>query len=320
MMGGKLFASGDLHADRRAEFAETLADLGDLEAAIDVLQGALELVPAWGAGWFRLGEYHERAADTDGAARAWNRAVEVEPEDPFGAGLRRDLLRDQPLSDRMPPAFVEMLFDQYAPRFETSLLDQLDYQGPQIIAAALDKGVTLPVVRALDLGCGTGLIGPVLRPHCAHLTGVDLSQAMLDEAQAKEVYDQLHKADIQDMPIPDAPYGLIVASDVFNYLGALERIIGWCIASLVPEGALIFTVEQADTRDITLRETRRFAHGRDYLETLLDTAGFARVGLREVLLRKDRGVDVRGFCVVAVAAERVASRKNDGEAQLPADA
>lgn len=319
-MVANLFASGDLHADRRAEFAETLAHLEDLDAAVDVLRGALEIVPKWGAGWFRLGEYLERAGDLPGAAQAWGRAVEVQPDDPFGAGLRRDLLRDQPLSDTMPPAFVERLFDQYAPRFEASLLEGLDYQGPQIIAEALERTTGLPVAHALDLGCGTGLIGPVLRPHCGHLTGIDLSQAMLAEAQAKGLYDRLDKGDIQELPIGDAQYGLIVASDVFNYLGALERIIGWCAASLSPGGTLIFTVEQAEGRDVTLRETRRFAHGRAYVSDLLKVAGFGPVTIVDVVLRQDRGADVTGFCVIAEAAKAARRHQDDGEAQLPADA
>lgn len=319
-MVANLFASGDLHADRRAEFAETLAHLEDLDAAVDVLRGALEIVPKWGAGWFRLGEYLERAGDLPGAAQAWGRAVEVQPDDPFGAGLRRDLLRDQPLSDTMPPAFVERLFDQYAPRFEASLLEGLDYQGPQIIAEALERTTGLPVAYALDLGCGTGLIGPVLRPHCGHLTGIDLSQAMLAEAQAKGLYDRLDKGDIQELPIGDAQYGLIVASDVFNYLGALERIIGWCAATLSPGGTLIFTVEQAEGRDVTLRETRRFAHGRAYVSDLLKVAGFGPVTIVDVVLRQDRGADVTGFCVIAEAAKAARRHQGDGEAQLPADA
>lgn len=319
-MVANLFASGDLHADRRAEFAETLAHLEDLDAAVDVLRGALEIVPKWGAGWFRLGEYLERAGDLPGAAQAWGRAVEVQPDDPFGAGLRLDLLRDQPLSDTMPPAFVERLFDQYAPRFEASLLEGLDYQGPQIIAEALERTTGLPVAHALDLGCGTGLIGPVLRPHCGHLTGIDLSQAMLAEAQAKGLYDRLDKGDIQELPIGNAQYGLIVASDVFNYLGALERIIGWCAASLSPGGTLIFTVEQAEGRDVTLRETRRFAHGRAYVSDLLKVAGFGPVTIVDVVLRQDRGADVTGFCVIAEAAKAARRHQDDGEAQLPADA
>ncbi|MFA8385549.1 MAG: methyltransferase domain-containing protein [Pelagibaca sp.] len=319
-MVANLFASGDLHADRRAEFAETLAHLEDLDAAADVLRGALEIVPKWGAGWFRLGEYLERAGDLSGAAQAWGRAVEVQPDDPFGGGLRRDLLRDQPLSDTMPPAFVEHLFDQYAPRFEASLLDGLDYQGPQIIADALRRTNGVPVAHGLDLGCGTGLIGPILRPHCGHLTGIDLSQAMLSEAQAKGVYDRLEKGDIQELPISDARYGLIVASDVFNYLGALERIIGWCAASLAPGGTLIFTVEQAEGRDVALSETRRFAHGRTYVSDLLKVAGFGSVTIEDVVLRQDRGTDVTGFCVIAEAAKEVGRHQDDGEAQLPADA
>lgn len=315
-MVARLFASGDPHADRRAEFAETLAHLGDLDGAVDVLRGALDIVPDWGAGWFRLGEYLERAGDPTGAAEAWARCVAVQPDDPFGAGLRRDLLRDQPLSDSMPPAFVEMLFDQYAPRFESSLLDHLDYQGPALIADALATVAGLPVARALDLGCGTGLIGPVLRPHCAYLEGVDLSQAMLDEAQEKGVYDRLDKGDIQGLNFPEQPFGLIVASDVFNYLGALERIIGWCAASLAPGGTLVFTVEQGQDRDVTLRETRRFAHGRDYVGELLQTAGFAPIDIRDVVLRKDRGADVRGLCVVAQAAIATGRRLDDGETQV----
>lgn len=319
-MAAKLFASGDLHVDRRAEFAETLAYLGDLDAAVEVMRGALEIVPGWGAGWFRLGEYLERAGDLTGAAQAWGQAVAVAPDDPFGAGLRRDLLRDEPLSDSMPPAFVEMLFDQYAPRFEASLLNGLDYQGPALIADGLAINVPAPVARALDLGCGTGLIGPVLRPYCAHLTGVDLSQPMLDEAQAKGLYDHLAKDDIQNLPLEPARYDVIVAADVFNYLGALERIVGWCVASLAPGGVFIFTVESTDRCDVTLRETRRFAHGRGYVQDLMNAAGFGAVDLRDVALRTDRGVEVRGFCVVARAPGGAAPQQRDGEAHLPADA
>lgn len=319
-MVAKLFASGDGRVDRRAECAETFAHLGDLDAAVQVLQGALDLAPDWAAGWFRLGEYQERLGDDAAAARAWERAMALDPDDPLGAGLRRDLLRAEPLSDRMPPAFVEMLFDQYAPRFETALLDRLDYRGPQVIAEALALAGPQRVDHALDLGCGTGLVGAVLRPHCAALTGIDLSQAMLDEAQAKGVYDRLDKADIQDMPIAPHRYGLIAASDVFNYIGALERVIGWCVASLAPGGVLIFTVERGDARDVALRQTRRFAHGRSYVEDVLRSAGFASVTIRDVVLRQDRGADVQAYCVTAHAPVTGGRRLGDGEAQMAADA
>ena len=44
-----VFSSGDLIADRRADYAQALAAAGDLSAAIDLMQQALEMVPGWAA-------------------------------------------------------------------------------------------------------------------------------------------------------------------------------------------------------------------------------------------------------------------------------
>jgi predicted TPR repeat methyltransferase len=45
--------------------------------------------------------------------------------------------------------------------------------------------------RCVDLGCGTGLMGPLLRQHTAHLSGVDLSQGMVAKARERGCYDEL---------------------------------------------------------------------------------------------------------------------------------
>ena len=95
-----------------------------------------------------------------------------------------------------PPAFVELLFDQYAPRFERSLVDKLAYRGPALILERLQANGFTRAQRALDLGCGTGLMGEVLRPLCTRLEGIDLSGEMLRQARAKGIYDRLEKADI----------------------------------------------------------------------------------------------------------------------------
>ena len=94
------FSSGDLIADRRADYAEALLAV-DPAAAADLLAQALDLVPGWAAGWFRLGEMR---ADHGlaGAAEAFEHALALDPSDPFGAALRRDLLRGVPLAETMP--------------------------------------------------------------------------------------------------------------------------------------------------------------------------------------------------------------------------
>ncbi|WP_172332315.1 methyltransferase [Mangrovicoccus sp. HB161399] len=307
-------SSGRLDVDRRLEFAEGLALSDDLAAAIEVLGDAMALVPGWAAGWYRLGEWHAAAGGHDAAIRAWDRAVAADPADRLGAGMKRDLLRAVPVTEEVPPAFVEALFDQYAPRFETSLVDQLGYRAPQLLAAALPSR---PFGRAIDLGCGTGLAGEVLRDRCGWLGGWDISAGMLREAGAKGIYDSLDKRDLSRLEIGTDRYDLIVAADVFIYLGALERIIAWCAGSLAPGGMLAFTVETGDA-PLTLRESRRFAHSAGYVRTLLAEAGLDGIRLDGAVLRQDRGEDVAGLVATARAPALQREGQSGGEDAVPA--
>jgi len=303
-------SSGDPRVDRRHAFAEGYAESGDLAAAIGILSEALDLVPDWAVGWFRLGEWHEAAGDVPRAIAAWERALEADPADRLGAGLKRDLARSVPLTEAMPPAFVEALFDQYAPRFEQSLLGQLGYCAPVLLADAL---AGRRFTRAMDLGCGTGLAGAALRDTCDWLEGCDISAAMLAEAAGKGIYDRLEKRDLGEMALGDARFDLIVAADVFIYLGALERILGWCAGSLVPGGVLAFTVEEVETASVVLQPSRRFAHSRAYLAEVLSAAGFGSARMDTVVLRMDRGEPVRGVIVLAEATRSGVRRQDDGE-------
>lgn len=313
-MAGPVFLSGDPAADRRAEFAESLAAAGDIDGACEVMTGALDLAPDWVSGWYRLGEWHEKAGRADAADAAWARCVEADPADPLGAGPKRDLLRPAPLAESLPPAFVELLFDQYAPRFEHALVRTLDYRGPQLIMDALRAAGFARAERALDLGCGTGLMGEHLRPVCGRLEGNDISGRMLAEARRKGLYDRLDKADIARLEIGSGQYDLIVAADVFTYVGALEEIIAWCAASLTPAGWLTFTVEAGEA-GVTLRDSRRFAHAPAYLRELLASAGFRHVQLTECVMRRDRGADIATLCVTASRTSGGRLREGDGEAR-----
>jgi predicted TPR repeat methyltransferase len=297
-MSGTFFPSGDLAADRRAGFAEQMAHLGDFAAAIDIMQQALELVPGWAAGWFRLGEFFRSVGEDNAAIDAWNRAVAADPADPLGAGINRDLLRRVPITESLPPAFVETLFDQYAPRFERSLVERLDYRGPEMVMYALQSAGFRHAACAIDLGCGTGLMGAQLRPNCDWLAGYDISQGMLSEAAAKGDYDLLEKRDIATQDRAPDSADLIVAADVFIYLGALERVVGWCVDALRPGGYLAFTVELGD-EPVALQDSRRFTHSRAYIEGLLADAGLVTPRLQEVVLRYDRGAPVQSLIVTA---------------------
>lgn len=302
-------SSGDLLVDRRLSYAQALADEGDAAAAAALLAETLPRVPGWTAGWLLLGEFHEQAGARGAAAEAYGRALALDPQDRLGAGLRLDLLRQVPVAEAMPSAFVETLFDAYAPEFETALVTRLEYRGPALIAAALPDR---RFARALDLGCGTGLMAPPLRPRCDHLEGWDISAGMLREASSKGLYDRLARADLQRLERPEAPeWDLIVAADVFIYLGALERIAGWIAGALRPGGTLAFTVE-ACVEGFELGPARRYRHAPTYLVDLLGAAGFTDLTLTPAVLRQDRGTPVAGLVVAAALAPP--RRESEGEA------
>lgn len=302
------FSSGDLIADRRADYAEGLFAAGEAEAAADLYAQALAVAPAWVAGWYRLGEIRA-AHGLPGAAEAFAEALRLDPADTMGAALRLDLLRARPMADAMPAAFVETLFDQYAHHFDHALVAKLDYRAPQHLRAALSG----PYARALDLGCGTGLMGAELRPLCAHLEGWDISAEMLREAEAKGIYDALEKRDLSTLPAPEVLCDLITAADVFAYIGALEQIIGWVALALVPGGTFAFSTEVHDGPEpLVLRESRRYAHSESYLRGLLTQAGMA-AQITRAPLRRDRGAMIEGFMVLARRGTEPRRRQSDGE-------
>lgn len=292
--------SGDLVADRRLAYAQALTEVGDLPAAIEILVGALKLVPGWAAGWFRLGEWHEAGGDGAAAVAAWEVALTADPTDVLGAGLKRDLARAVPLAEAMPPAFVEALFDQYADRFDVALVERLDYRAPELLAQALQAAIPdRHFANVMDLGCGTGLMGAAIRARAGHLAGIDISAAMLAQAQAKGLYDLLDKQDLTRLDPAPERYDLILAADVFAYVGALEQIVGWCSSALVAGGVLGFTVESEDSARLVLRTSRRFAHSRAYLAEVLGAAGMAPLAMQPAVLRKDQGADIHGLIVLA---------------------
>ena len=207
---------GDPLAERRFAYARAAAGEGDFATAADVLEQALERAPDWAAAWFALGEARARLGDVDAAAEAFGAALRSDPADAQGAAARLALIgRGDPPSS-LPAAYVARLFDQYAPRFEAHLTGALGYRAPALIADALSAAAPgRRFASALDIGCGGGLMGEALRDRVGHLTGVDLSPAMIAKARERGVYDALVVGDATALMRRAAPatFDLIVAAD-----------------------------------------------------------------------------------------------------------
>jgi tetratricopeptide (TPR) repeat protein len=81
-------SSGDVIADRRADYARMLAEQGDHAAAAELIEQALDLAPDWAAGWDLAGGYHEKAGNVSAAIAAWRRLEALDDEGIFGARLK----------------------------------------------------------------------------------------------------------------------------------------------------------------------------------------------------------------------------------------
>ena len=295
-------SSGDILADRRADYAEMLFGSGEPAPAAELMLGALELAPGWAMGWFRLGEFHEAAGDMDAAAEAWRMAAKLDPADRAGAALKLALAGKADASDAPPSAFVEALFDQYADKFDHSLVETLGYRVPDLLADAIAAARPGRFGLALDLGCGTGLMGERLRGSCDRLEGFDISAEMLRKARAKGVYDRLEKADLQAFHYEGPRADLVTAADVFMYVGAFEGIVRTVAGLLADDGLFAFSVEKLEANDgFALQSSRRYAHGEAYVRQVLGDAGLRVVSLEQHVIRQDRGEPVAGFVVTAQA-------------------
>ena len=302
-MATPLFASsGDLIADRRYERARDFAASGDLAAAVDLMEQALELAPGFAAAWFALGEIRLGAGDRGGAIAAFEQALAADPADRHGAGLHLARLGARPDAP-MSRSYVCHLFDQYASRFDEALTIGLCYRGPQLLHERIValRGPAMRFARMLDLGCGTGLAGAAFRPHCDVLAGVDLSANMVDIARRKAIYDELSVADMTEWLAtqPESSADLIIAADAFVYLADLAPICRAAARVLRPDGLFAFTVETHRGAGVVLGEKLRYAHGSDHVHAALHATGLVALVFDAVSTRTETSVPVPGLMVVA---------------------
>jgi predicted TPR repeat methyltransferase len=195
-----------------------------------------------------------------------------------------------------PRHVVKDIFDDYADNFDNHLVNKLKYQTPEKLLALIRAARVTAEPDVLDLGCGTGLMGEKLRPIAKTLCGVDLSENMLKKAEQRAIYDGLFCEDITEfLSWHPRQYDLVVAADVFVYLGDLTSTFERVRESLEDDGLFCFSVEAIDTGDVLLRTTGRYAHSLAYLNTLAATYRFSPEIIEPTVIRQESGKDVAGY-------------------------
>lgn len=304
-------SSGDLLADRRYRYAEACLADGDHAAAADLAEQVLERAPRYAPAWLLLGRARAGLAAAgpdpalrDAAAQAYARALAIDPEDRLGVRTHLARLGGGDTLPVLSPAYVRALFDGYAPRFERHLVDGLGYVGPQLVRDALPC-VPERFAVGLDLGCGTGLMGEVVRDRVDHLTGIDLSPGMLAVARAKTargrpLYERLVEGDLGAAlaDLPEASADLCLAADVLIYVADLATFLARVGRVLRPGGLGAVTVQSHDGPGSVLGEDGRYAHAEAHIAATAAASGLELLTTRPAEVRREGGRPVPGRVVV----------------------
>jgi len=292
-------------ADRRFDFARDLQLSGDLVAAEDLFAQATELAPGFATAWFTLGEVRELLGDRDGAIVAFRAAEMTDPGDRNGAGLRLMRLGAADLAG-MRPTYVTALFDQYAPKFDAALRDDLGYRGPALLLAAVlgaraAAGGPARFGRVIDLGCGTGLAARAFAPVAGEIIGIDLSPRMIDRARATGLYAEVDVAEIVEGlgRRPSGSADLILAADVMVYVHDMTPLLAEVARVLAPCGLFAFTVESHAGEGVVLGKGLRYAYDAGRVRALVAAAGLRLDRLEQGSSRTEGGTPVPGLVVVA---------------------
>lgn len=305
-MPARLFlSSGDLIADRRYDFARDLQLRGDLPAAADLLQQAIELAPRFASAWFTLAEIRQELGQRDAAVEAFRKARDADPQDRHGASVRLMQLGAEPLS-AMPATYVQSLFDQYAPRFEHALLNDLHYRAPSLLfkaVVAVRNAAKKPAFfkRGIDLGCGTGLGAAAFAKNVDRFIGIDLSPGMIEKARASNLYAELEVADMVAglASKPDASADFLLAADAMVYVADIAPVLAQAHRVLAPGGLLAFTTETHPGEGVILGAGLRYAHAAAHVRAALAAANLNLALLQEASPRDESNVPVAGLVVVA---------------------
>lgn len=273
-----------------------LAERGDLEeaaAALSTASASTENTEAL----FMLGAVEAARGERRTAELAYQRILALAPEN---REARHNLAALHGESIRAPShAFAGEAFDRVAAQYDAHEVNVARYQAPDELAILLEH--TQPerneIERLLDIGCGTGLAAAALGDAfgIGGAVGFDVSARMLDLARAKGIYEDLLLGNALDgLDGVGGAFDVVIAADLFPYLGDLSGIMNAVARKLRPGGVFCYSIELSQGARVELAPTGRYIHSNGYVRDLARDVGLTSIGARPLILRRTFGRDISG--------------------------
>ena len=298
----KALALNPNHSSAYNNLGRVLQKQGRLEDAIASCRRALAIRPDDVKAHETLGSAFHSKGELAEAAGHYKRAIELGTRNPTIHHALAALKGED--AGPIPAQVVRDCFDDYASRFDTHLVGALGYSAPKLMREAVARLTSnnRRFQHALDLGCGTGLVGEHFRDIVTEIDGVDLSPKMLEQARRKQIYGRLDREEIVtwlERAVAEAlSFDIVFSADVFIYVGNLEPAFKAVRAVLANDGLFVFSVEHLAEGSFQLLPTLRYAHSVSYLRQLASRHRFTVELCEQVNLRRDRGATIAGTILV----------------------
>ncbi|VAW68712.1 hypothetical protein MNBD_GAMMA09-1858 [hydrothermal vent metagenome] len=299
------YAKGNIAALTRVGIALRLLDR--IDEAIEHYKKSIFHFPDEADLYNNLIYMYQRENRFEEAAECLRKLLKLTPDD---AVARHNLNALEGFTTSTAPAeYIREIFDNYADNFESHLVNKLGYHIPEMLLEAILKSTSKRSgLSVLDLGCGTGLMGVMLGDYCSYLAGVDLAPKMIEHARTKEVYNELVVGDIEEFMKnkESASCDIVVAADVFVYIGELNAVFSEAKRLLSPGGIFSFSVEKAvdEKSSYVLNETGRYGHSKKFLQKLQKKYGFIERYFEKAHIRNNHDKPVYGYLCVYSMSEQ----------------
>jgi ubiquinone/menaquinone biosynthesis C-methylase UbiE len=118
---------------------------------------------------------------------------------------------------------------------------QMQNHSPELLLAASGAG---PEDTVLDVACGPGLMACAFARVARHVTGIDLTPAMIEQAKVMQRGDGLtnltwHVGDVQQLPFADASFSVVFTRYSFHHLLDPKTVLVEMVRVCSPGGTVV---------------------------------------------------------------------------------